>query len=161
VRGRIDQLAPLLWHFACEVAIEDVQTLIDHEEYESAQHIMRRSEPGWFDQYHSYTEIVEYMTALAGRFAGLAEFIPSIGKSVEGRDIPALRIRQGKSAPKTIFFSGGIHAREHIAVSTVLYLATRLLEDSEQLEVNYLLSNLEFDIVPLANPDGYEYSRNR
>lgn len=112
----------------------------------------------WFEQYHRFEEIVDYLALLAERFPGLTEHVPSIGQTVEGRDIPALRIRGVENPIKTVVFTGGIHAREWISITTVLYLATKLLENAEQLDTEAMLMNLEFVVVPVINPDGYVYS---
>ncbi|ALC43326.1 CG8564 [Drosophila busckii] len=56
-----------------------------------------------------------------------------------------------------IFIEAGTHAREWITVSTCLNCIYQLTERyTRNIEV---LRNLRFIIVPLVNPDGYEYSR--
>jgi len=81
-------------------------------------------------------------------------------KTLEGKDIPAIRISgQSNPDPKRIFFSGCQHAREWIAPATVMYIINELLtkygvDDS----VTKIVDEVEFTIVPLINADGYEYS---
>lgn len=50
----------------------------------------------------------------------------------------------------------GIHAREWISTATVLYIINELVENRDSLEKEF--SDVDFHIVPLMNPDGYEYS---
>ncbi|EDW68992.2 carboxypeptidase B1 [Drosophila virilis] len=58
-----------------------------------------------------------------------------------------------------IFIEAGTHAREWITVSTSLNCIYQLTERyTRNIE---LLRNLRFIIVPLVNPDGYEYSRTK
>lgn len=58
-----------------------------------------------------------------------------------------------------IFIEAGTHAREWITVSTCLNCIYQLTERyTRNIEV---LRNLRFIIVPLVNPDGYEYSRTK
>ncbi|KAM8709161.1 hypothetical protein ACLKA7_016038 [Drosophila subpalustris] len=58
-----------------------------------------------------------------------------------------------------IFIEAGTHAREWITVSTSLNCIYQLTERyTRNIEI---LRNLRFIIVPLVNPDGYEYSRNK
>ena len=53
---------------------------------------------------------------------------------------------------------GGIHAREWISPATV----TGILRDLVEHKENYanILSKLDIYLLPLLNPDGYEYSRS-
>lgn len=46
----------------------------------------------------------------------------------------------------------GIHAREWLTNTTVLYFINHLLKD------NSLLEKMDFYIIPCLNPDGYEYT---
>ncbi|CAD7003933.1 unnamed protein product [Ceratitis capitata] len=56
----------------------------------------------------------------------------------------------------TVFIEGGTHAREWITVAVALNCIYQLTEKHMR---NYeLLRKLRFIIVPLANPDGYEYT---
>ena len=51
-----------------------------------------------------------------------------------------------------------IHAREWIANAVATYQIKELLEN-DAVDTTYL-DNFNIYILPLANPDGYEYSRN-
>lgn len=53
----------------------------------------------------------------------------------------------------------GIHAREWIAPATALYLINQLVEHSS--EHQDLLQDMDWYILPLVNPDGYEYSQTK
>lgn len=76
-----------------------------------------------------------------------------MGKTYEGRDIPALILtNSGSGQKKTIFFECGIHAREWISVAVCLYMTNKLLTDPKN---NELLDKYEFIIVPTLNADGY------
>lgn len=86
--------------------------------------------------------------------------LESIGRSYENRDTKLVRISTdtGSSIRKpTIFIDAGIHAREWIAPAQAIYLIFQLVEN---YSVNSaLLRNVDFVILPLVNPDGYEFSR--
>lgn len=60
--------------------------------------------------------------------------------------------------PKVIFMQAGLHAREWAAPSTLCYLIQALMENFERLRSTF--SDIEVQLVALANPDGYEYSFN-
>ncbi|KAG5733471.1 putative metallocarboxypeptidase, partial [Termitomyces sp. T112] len=54
---------------------------------------------------------------------------------------------------------GAQHAREWIATSASLYLAHALVSDlSEPYSLSRLLNVFDFYIIPVPNPDGYEYT---
>lgn len=65
----------------------------------------------------------------------------------------------GEKNRNVIFIEAGTHAREWITVSTSLNCIYQLTERyTRNIEV---LRKLRFIIVPLVNPDGYEYSRTK
>lgn len=62
-------------------------------------------------------------------------------------------IKKDPKNPKDgALIDAGIHAREWITHTTVLYLVTHLMKD------NSLLQLMDFYIIPCLNPDGYEYT---
>jgi extracellular matrix protein 14 len=72
----------------------------------------------------------------------------------------------GSKPRKGFVILGAQHAREWIATSTALYVAHALAadpaaqpKDSAKLSLRHLLDHFEFYVIPLPNPDGYEYTR--
>jgi len=60
---------------------------------------------------HEYPDIVNWYRDLSEDFPDIVTFVPSIGKSVEGRDMPAVHITAGTSADTMkIYFQCQIHA---------------------------------------------------
>lgn len=55
-----------------------------------------------------------------------------------------------------MWIDGGIHAREWISPAAVTYVVNQLIEDWEN-QPSYI-QNIDWYVLPLANPDGYEYS---
>lgn len=101
--------------------------------------------------YHSYAEASKELKRLEKKYPGLARRV-SLGKSVEGREIWALRIREKRGQEKVVI-TGCHHAREWMTVEIPLGIAKALCEKPEQLH------GKEVWIVPVVNPDGLEYSR--
>jgi len=64
---------------------------------------------------------------------------------------------------EAIYLDGGFHAREWISVSTALFLASKIPADYQAGDegVRKLLDNYDVYILPVANPDGYEYTHTR
>ncbi len=120
-------------------------------------------EPGPPDAglYHNYAELTQELARLQAQFPELAKVV-SLGKTVESRDIWAIKISDNVTANEDeseILFVGGHHAREWIAVDVPLLLARNLLENyaSDARTKNYI-DNGEIWIIPLLNPDGHQYS---
>ena len=67
----------------------------------------------------------------------------------------------GKPDPRgvqkpVVWIDGGIHAREWISPASVMYIVHELLEKSgHHLS---MLTKYDFYIMPMMNPDGYEYT---
>jgi len=139
-----------------KVIIEDVELLVSREREDL---LKQKSTASWFDAYHTYDEIGLFLRNITEYAKNISEFIPSIGVSIENRAIPAVLINAGGTAKKQILFTGGQHAREWVAPATVLYILEKLLTlYPTDPEVKRILDNVNFAIVPLANPDGYSYS---
>ena len=57
-----------------------------------------------------------------------------------------------------VWIEAGIHANEWIATPTVTYLINQLVNKCDRKN-RKIVNNLNIHILPMANPDGYEYSR--
>lgn len=81
------------------------------------------------------------------------------GKSVMGKDIPYLRIGNGK---KEVFYSASIHANEWICSPVIMKFVENLCLAyvNDSYIYGYLARNLLKDtsiyIVPMCNPDGVD-----
>ncbi|XP_022916582.2 carboxypeptidase B1 [Onthophagus taurus] len=106
-----------------------------------------------FTEYHRYEVIQEYLRSLGEKYPDKAH-VSSFGESSEGRPLTSIQIGTDPGKP-TIVMDAGIHAREWIAPATALYIIQQLVENEEYA---YLSENINWLIVPVLNPDGYEYS---
>jgi hypothetical protein len=99
----------------------------------------------------------------AGSALGIVDAaVVSMGKSANGRPIPALKI--GKNPANRILLVGCHHAREWISVE-IPYLVGKYLIDNykdaakaktkKEKTINHLVDNAEIWIVPMFNPDGH------
>ena len=134
--------------------IENVQALIDGERV----NVPRGA--GFFSDYHPYDEIVTYLNGLAAAHPGLAEMV-NVGTSLEGRTIWAIRVTgpDNIGSKPAIFFHGTQHAREWIASMVPCYIADRLLNQyGVDGEITELVDSVEWYLLPVLNPDGYEYT---
>jgi len=147
-----------------DIFIQDVQALIDAETIANSNPTGPTDEI-WFRSYHNYSEIVEYVQSLADKYDEITTFVDSINnaRSIENRKIPALIIQSelGAAPKPTIFISTMQHSREWIGPATVLYIVTELLDSYGKVDqITALVNAFDFIIIPVVNPDGYEFSIN-
>ncbi|KFD70304.1 hypothetical protein M514_09565 [Trichuris suis] len=110
-----------------------------------------------FETYHPLKEIHGFLKAIQRKFPSITEVV-KIGASYEGREMLAIRIGKLKTN-KIIWVDAGTHAREWIGPATAVYLINRLTENyGKNPTVTELVNKFNFYILPVLNPDGYEYS---
>ncbi|XP_052122481.1 zinc carboxypeptidase-like [Frankliniella occidentalis] len=141
----------------------DVQSLVEREARDQTRsRALLRDDAGSsvrFDTYMRHGEIEQYLAELAAKYPKLVT-LHSVGKSYEGRNMTAIRVSlDGGNAPRAILVDAGIHAREWIAPATALYLINRLVEHADEHQA--LLQGLDWYILPVVNPDGYEYTHTK
>ncbi|XP_052060244.1 carboxypeptidase B-like [Mytilus californianus] len=137
--------------------IEDLQKLIENENSHTSHVKARASASFSLSHYHSSYQISNHLNAvaLASRYAT----VHTAGHSVQGRSIKYLKISSGGSK-KAIIIDGGIHAREWISTAVVMYLIDQLaMNPDNNPEITSMLQKFDWYLLPLMNPDGYEYSR--
>ena len=121
--------------------------------------------PESISSYQSYEELSAQMDDLAKKYPDKAQKV-SLGKTHEGRDIWALKVSKNVSSPSTqeragVVITGVHHAREWATSKVPLTIATETLEGyNSDPAAKKRIDEGELWFVPLANPDGYEYSRN-
>ncbi|CAH0724393.1 unnamed protein product, partial [Brenthis ino] len=107
-------------------------------------------------EYHSFPAIQEYIDSVAKRHPDLVK-LQNLGTSYQGRRMKLVKISSDHNAGNPIIFiDAGIHAREWAAPAMALYLIHRLVNDPEARQD---LDGVDWYILPVVNPDGYEYTR--
>ena len=144
------------------IMIQNVQTLIDIQNTKISKELIpkaRAGHPMTWDEYHSLADIEAYMYYLVETFPDIVS-IEEIGTTYEGREMRVLKICKGGVCGQKpgIWVDGGIHSREWVAMSTATFMMEELVENSDQYPAE-LLEKLDWYILPVLNPDGYEYSR--
>lgn len=81
--------------------------------------------------------------------------LESIGNSYEGREISMIKIGAEDSDNPIILVDAGIHAREWISPAFALYLIRELVENEQNRN---MIETVNWFIIPVLNPDGYEYT---
>ncbi|KAL3998934.1 Zinc carboxypeptidase family protein [Acanthocheilonema viteae] len=115
-----------------------------------------------FGDYHSYDIISAWLTDIEHFYPNMAKvFI--IGQTFEGRKINGIKIGNpiDRTDKRIIWIDGGIHAREWASIHTALYFIDQLISQyGIDPQITSYVDTLNFYIVPVVNPDGYEYSRS-
>ncbi len=122
---------------------------------------LRNSTRAISDQYNRLSVIHSFLDSTASANPNIAR-VETIGTSYQGRALKLIRIGvnvANKNKP-VIFVDGGIHAREWIspafATCLVDYLVTEY--NANNADVRALLAKFDWIILPVVNPDGYEFS---
>ena len=119
-----------------------------------------------FEVWRSYSEpggIRDEMLALAAENPDLVKPVV-IGQTVQGQDILALKVtRNARRIPDgrrpAVLYSAAQHAREWITVETDRRLLHYYLDNyGTDPDITDLVDRNELWFVPVANPDGYDYT---
>ena len=114
-------------------------------------------------QYTSYDECVSFFKDAQQKYSDLLQ-VKTIGRTWEDREIIAVvitkKVESHKEKP-ALFYTGTIHAREWIGIELSLSFSKYILEHIDyDPQLNKIFDNTTLYMVPCANPDGFEYSRN-
>ena len=142
----------------------------------------------FFEGYRTLEEINTYLRYMSRSRSNATVTLHRIGSSVEGRAIRCLRIQGvnllGGFAPlnetlpwntrvrrggrrsslfqsRGVLLIAGVHGREWVTTSAVLYAASRILEaygNPANQSITEALDHAALHIVPVVNPDGYAYT---
>ncbi len=120
---------------------------------------------GTMGPYHTFTEVVAHLDAMQAAFPNLVTTKDSLGASIEGRAIWAVKISDNPNTNESAteapaYYDALHHAREPHSMESLLYFMWWLLENYGTDPVaSYLVDNRELFFVPVVNPDGYVYNQ--
>ncbi len=139
---------------AYSIYIDNLQTLIDRE-----QNHLGTDTPAWFDDYKTLSEVSDYVDDLVALRPDLVTRT-HVGTSIHGNEIFGMVITSPGGGDKPgVFFHGCQHAREWISVMVPMYIADRMIRDYDtDPAVQDILDRTEIHIIPIVNPDGYDYT---
>lgn len=113
------------------------------------------------DGYRDYQNITDELVGLSEAYPSLLH-LESLGKTWEGRNIWAVKISDSvitdEEKPEVLVM-GGHHGNELPAADIPLRFIEFLVSNyGKNLTVTRLVDTREIWVIPLVNPDGYEYS---
>lgn len=151
--------------------IEQSVMIKDVEEVEQ----MRRSEvvtnystpftrevfPGFWTTYRRLADFFTFLDAARAAVPAISA-VETIGRSYENRELRLIKLGIGYSTnTKPIYFIDSlIHAREWITGASVTYFVQYLVDGylNNDAVVIALLTKFDFYVLPVVNPDGYEFT---
>lgn len=112
-----------------------------------------------FNSYWTYDEIVDYMRELEAENPGIARVV-QMGRTERGVEIWGLRIvleehLEQEELP-VILVTGAAIARDWIAAMSAVDIMHMLVDHYHRYRE--IVDDLEWFIIPVANPDGYIFS---
>ncbi len=157
---------PLTERQAARLASKGVKLAVKRIAGKTSSQLMReQSSRGW-SAFRSYSEpggIRDELTATAARHPKLAKLV-TIGRTTQGKPILAVKVTKNArttrdgARPSTAYV-GAQHAREWITVEMNRRLLHHVLDNyGTDAAITNLLNRTELWFVPVANPDGYDYT---
>ncbi|QBM90537.1 extracellular matrix protein 14 [Metschnikowia aff. pulcherrima] len=144
-----------------QLDVQDFSAVVSDEM--TAQEKLRALSEVFFKQYRPLSSIGAWLELLAQTYPDIIT-LETIGETYEGRpfQVVHLSVPDGDTSheeKRTIVVTGGVHAREWISVSSVLYGIFEILNHFELNPDEWQeLAKLDFLFIPVLNPDGYEYT---
>lgn len=125
-----------------------------------------RQNAAGYEAYRSYSEdggIEDELRAAAAANPGISKLV-SIGKTVNGQDILALKVTKDARLHKdgkrpAVLYGGAQHAREWITPEMIRRLMHHFLDGyGTNAELTNLVNTTELWFLPVSNPDGYDFT---
>lgn len=169
-----------------EVTIYDIQKAINYENpklsmIEKLEIHQTHGHPLTWYRYHDYDDIILFMEYQHRKYPLNVELI-HIGRSFEGRPLVIVKIfnfenetsnkkmknhkkvsyktKLKKNRKPAIFIECGAHGREWISPAVCTWIINRLVDDIiKNSTESEIFGQVDWFILPVLNPDGYQYSR--
>ncbi|XP_046762967.1 carboxypeptidase A2 isoform X4 [Gallus gallus] len=142
------------------ILIEDLQVILDREKQDivASQQMERSSSTFNYGTYHSLASIYQELDNLASEYGNIVSKI-QIGESYEKRPLYVLKFSTGRGNRPAIWLDAGIHSREWVTQASAMWIAKKIASDyGNDPSITSLLNNLDIFLLPVANPDGYEFT---
>ncbi|KAK7101630.1 carboxypeptidase B-like [Littorina saxatilis] len=152
-----------------KVMQEDVEAMIRNVDAQNLLYKQRRTARAGttldHDFYRSYAQYIDGLRSLRSQYSNLMRFDESgnsvpRNKTIEGRIIHFVELGANLDSRPVIMLEVNIHAREWVTSASDFYMIDSLVSNyGSDADATFLLDNFHLVIIPVANPDGYEFSR--
>ncbi|XP_046970811.1 carboxypeptidase B-like [Vanessa cardui] len=113
-----------------------------------------------YNNYHRYDKIISYLKSIEEAYSNSDEIsikLVEADRTDEDRPLVYLTVT-AKSSLKTqkplVIIEAGINPREWITVPAAINVIDKIIQEDQKT----FLENLQWIIIPVLNPDGYEYT---
>jgi len=139
-----------------ETIVENIQSKI--EEQETSMKRSLDNSKSIIGSFARHSEVQSFIRDIIADNSDIASSYVA-GKTHEQRDLTVLVLKT-ESSKKSIWIDCGIHAREWISPATCVWMIDRFVSEYRSGDATTvdLLNHYEIHILPIMNPDGYEYS---
>ncbi len=164
--GEVPLEAILTKDQAKQLRSEGVSLRLKRIDGKPASRVLAAEQRAVYEVYRSYSEpggLRDEMVAVTRRYRALTELVP-LGPTVQGREIFAVKVTRnarntGDGARPAVLYLAAQHAREWITPEMVRRLMHYVLRKyGESPRITRLLDTTELWFVPVANPDGYDFT---
>lgn len=137
-----------------EIIQDDVQSFIDLQE----KSMIENKSGKIINTFARYSAVLSFLDDIVDANPDIASTY-NAGFTIDGRQLKVLKLKT-PTAGRAIWIDAGIHAREWVSPSACIAFIDRFINEyrSNDPQVVALLNRYEFHIIPLMNPDGYEFS---
>jgi hypothetical protein len=165
-KGRV-RLDAVVTEFQAEkLRAQGISLSIKRIDGKKASEVARAQNLAGYDVFRSYSEtggIADELRAAAAAYPRIAKLV-TVGHSVNGQSILALKItKQARTerdgARPSVLYLGAQHAREWITPEMVTRLMRLFLAGyGNNSQLTKIVNTTELWFLPVANPDGYDYT---
>ncbi|BFG02956.1 carboxypeptidase O [Drosophila madeirensis] len=161
--------------FSYNVMIDDMEAAIDETYAEVASPQLYDSLPDgqqnqsrpWLERegmlltwrrYHDHGDIQQFLQTQLEAHAELVELV-QIGLTRNKRPLEVIRISNGNPRNWAIVVDAGLQARDWLSPAALTYAIAKLTHLWSESKLEKMMRRIDWYFLPLANPDGYQYSR--
>lgn len=118
-----------------------------------------RSHDSILFRYVRHQEIQDFVADTVAANSDLATSYVA-GSTEEGREMTVIVLNPVKTSTRSLWIDCGIHAREWVSPATCVYIIDTMIKEyrAKDPETVAIFNKYQIHILPVANPDGYEYS---
>jgi len=114
-----------------------------------------------YDEQRDWHQLLEN-SPLTKRFVRLH----TIGQSYENRSLEVIELHTRRYPRRrrkhAVYIDGGMHAREWLSIGVANYIIVQFLREKKtNPKIQEIFRHFDVFVLPMMNPDGYEYSRTK
>jgi len=146
-----------LFKLRYEIVHNNIQEIFEEEQREMSKRDV--SDGRIAGRYASHPEINAFILSKVDNYPNIASSYIA-GKSTENKDMRVMVLKTATSR-RNIWIDCGIHAREWASPASCVWIIDKLTTEyaANNAITVALLNYFEIHILPVVNPDGYEWSR--